>query len=228
MTSSSASPKAPSRAWAWVKEIAILIVSALVLSVLIKAFLFQSFWIPSESMETTLDVGDRILVTQWRPGPLDVRRGDIVVFEDPGTWIGGAPVEEAGGVEGAVKDALTFVGLLPEDTGNHLVKRVVGLPGETIECCDDLGRVTVDGVPLDEPYLDAGILPSDREFSTTVPLGYVWVMGDNRPASADSRYHMGDPGGGSIPIDAIVGTSFAIAWPLEHATVFTNPFSGDL
>ena len=214
---------AGSRVLGWLRELAIVAVIALVLSFLIKMFVFQSFWIPSGSMESTLAVGDRILVSVWRPGPLDVRHGDIVVFSDPGGWLdSGAAEEESTPVW---REALTFVGLLPQDEGTHLVKRVIGLPGDEVKCCDNNGQVTVNGFPLDEPYLGPGIEPSRREFTTVVPEGHVWVMGDNRPASGDSRSHRGNPGGGSIPIDSIVGTAFAVAWPLSNATTLSNPFT---
>ncbi|WP_062134893.1 signal peptidase I [Demequina aestuarii] len=199
-------------------------VSALVLSLVLKTFFFQSFWIPSGSMEPTLQLNDRILVTKWRPGVLDLRRGDIVVFKDPGGWLDPVDDSDDTPLESAGKTILTFTGLLPEDAGEHLVKRVVGLPGETIECCDDDGRLLVDGEPLDEDYLVEGIAPSDTEFSTTVPANYVWMMGDNRPHSADSRAHQGNPGGGSVPISSIVGTAFVTVWPLQQWQTLGNPY----
>lgn len=210
--------------WGFVKELLIIVVSALALSLLLKTFFFQSFWIPSGSMEPTLHVNDRILVTKWRPEPLDLRRGDIVVFRDPGTWLGPVDTSDDTAIESLGKSVLTFTGLLPEDAGEHLVKRVVGLPGETVECCDAEGRITVDGEPLDETYLPAEVDPSLTDFSTTVPDGYVWVMGDNRPFSADSRAHQGDPGGGSVSIGSIVGTAFATVWPLDHFHGIGNPY----
>ncbi len=175
-------------------------------------------------METTLQLNDRILVTKWRPGPLDLRRGDIVVFKDPGGWLAPVDTSDDTALESAGKTVLTFTGLLPEDAGEHLVKRVVGLPGETVECCDAEGRITIDGEPLDETYLDPGVEPSLTEFSTTVPDGYLWVMGDNRANSADSRSHMGNPGGGSVPIDSVVGTAFATVWPFDHFHGIGNPY----
>nr|WP_274519736.1 signal peptidase I [Demequina aestuarii] len=201
-----------------------MVVSALVLSLVLKTFFFQSFWIPSGSMEPTLQLNDRILVTKWRPGVLDLRRGDIVVFKDPGGWLDPVDDSDDTPLESAGKTILTFTGLLPEDAGEHLVKRVVGLPGETIECCDDDGRLLVDGEPLDEDYLVEGIAPSDTEFSTTVPANYVWMMGDNRPHSADSRAHQGNPGGGSVPISSIVGTAFVTVWPLQQWQTLGNPY----
>jgi len=206
----------------WLRETAIIIASALVLSILIKTFLVQSFFIPTGSMESTLEVSDRVLVSKLAPGPLDVHRGDIVVFKDPGGWLGPAP-EGPGGWRGAVSDALTFVGLLPQDAGEHLIKRVIGLPGDTVECCDGQGRLIVNGVPIDEPYINAGSQPSEMEFSVVVPEGSLWVMGDNRQNSRDSRYHQGDPGGGAIPLENVVGVAFLTLWPLDRATVLRNP-----
>lgn len=208
---------------AWLRETAIIVVSALVLSMLIKTFLVQSFYIPTGSMAQTLEVGDRVLVSKLAPGPLDVHRGDIVVFKDPGGWLVPDADPGPGGVQGAAIDALTFVGLLPQDSGEHLIKRVVGLPGDTVECCDGQGRVTVNGVPLDEPYLHPGAAPSEIEFSVVVPEDSLWVMGDNRSNSQDSRYRRGDPGGGAIPMSNVVGVAFLTLWPLDRATVLRNP-----
>ncbi|MDE0573418.1 signal peptidase I [Demequina sp. B12] len=211
--------------WGYVREFLVIVLCALALSLLIKTFFFQSFWIPSASMDPTLQENDRILVTKWRPDPLDLRRGDIVVFKDPGGWL---PAPDNGADDTALeafgKDVLTFTGLLPEDAGTHLVKRVVGLPGETVVCCDADGAITIDGEPLDETYLQDGVEPSLTTFEVTVPEGYLWVMGDNRPHSADSRSHMGQPGGGAVPIDSVVGTAFATVWPLSNFHGIGNPY----
>jgi len=207
----------------WLRETAIIVVSALVLSMLIKTFLVQSFYIPSGSMEDTLLVGDRVLVSKLAPGPLDVHRGDVVVFKDPGGWLQPTGDEEEAGLSRVVTDALTYVGLLPQDSGEHLIKRIIGLPGDTVECCDEQGRVSVNGVPLDEPYLAPGAEPSEMEFSVVVPEGHLWVMGDNRQNSQDSRYKQGDPGGGAIPMDNVVGVAFVTLWPADRWTVLRNP-----
>lgn len=175
-------------------------------------------------MEPTLQLDDRILVTKWRPGVLDLRRGDIVVFKDPGTWLPDTDNSAEGPLERAGKAVLTFTGLLPEDAGEHLVKRIVGLPGETIECCDEQGRILINGEPLDEPYLPEGMAASSFEFESTVPEGYVFMLGDNRSNSADSRAHQGDPGGGSIAISSIVGTAFVTVWPFENFHTLGNPY----
>lgn len=207
---------------AWLKETAIIVVSALVLSLVIKTFLVQAFFIPSGSMEQTLLVGDRVLVTKLAPGPLDVHRGDVVVFKDPGGWL---PAQEPGpsGWRATVTSVLTYVGLLPQDSGEHLIKRVIGLPGDTVECCDEEGRVLVNGVPVDEPYLAAGASPSEIEFSVVVPDDRLWVMGDNRQNSQDSRYNQGSPGGGSIPTENVVGVAFVTVWPVDRWGALRNP-----
>ncbi len=205
------------------REAAIIVASALVLSLLIKTFLMQAFFIPSSSMEETLLVGDRVMVSKLAPGPLDVHRGDIVVFKDPGGWLPPQVHDEEPAWREAATAVLTFVGLLPQDSGEHLIKRVIGLPGDTVECCDDDGRVTVNDVPLDEPYLAPGAVPSEMTFSTTVPEGHVWVMGDNRQDSQDSRYKQGDPGGGGVPLENVVGVAQLTVWPVDRWQVLRNP-----
>ena len=197
--------------------------SALVLSFLIKTFFFQSFWIPSGSMEPTLTNGDRILVTKWRPDPLPLRRGDVIVFRDPGNWLPAA-TGTSSGLTTVGKDVLTFTGLLPEDAGEHLVKRLIGLPGDHVECDDPDGPVMVNGAALSEPYIEAGSHACGIKFSVDVPEGYLWVMGDNRDNSADSRAHMGQPGGGTIPRANVVGSTFAVVWPFDHFAGVGNPF----
>ena len=172
-------------------EVLVVLSMALLLSLLIKTFLVQAFFIPSTSMENTLLVGDRVLVSKLTPGVFQLHRGDVVVFKDPGGWLTSeesAPAEQAGGVGGTLRNALSFVGLLPQDAGEHLIKRVIGMGGDHVQCCDAQGRVQVNGVAVDEtPYLVPGAAPSDKQFDVTVPYGYLWVMGDNgrsRPTPA--------------------------------------------
>ncbi|QGH69905.1 signal peptidase I [Pseudactinotalea sp. HY158] len=195
----------------FLREAAIVVVAALVISLVIKTFFAQAFYIPSESMEDTLKVDDRLIVNKLRPGPLDIQRGDVVVFVDPGGWL--RPHYEEPTV---VQQVLTWVGLLPADAGEHLIKRVIGLPGDEVACCDDQGRVTVNGAPLDEPYIKPGAVPSEKTFDETVPAEHLWVMGDNRPRSQDSRYSQGAVGGGFVPIDNVVGTAWVRVWPLDR------------
>jgi len=210
-------------AGSWLRETVIILVGALILSFLIKTFLVQAFFIPSASMEDTLIKGDRVLVTKLAPGPFDLHRGDIVVFKDPGGWLPATPVVEQSALGKFFTTALTDIGLLPQDSGEHLIKRIIGLPGDHVTCCDAAGRVTVNGVGIDEPQLKPGSLPSETPFDVTVPPASLWVMGDNRQNSRDSRGHLGDPGGGSIPEDNVVGVAFARVWPADRMALLRNP-----
>jgi signal peptidase I len=215
--------RARGRTWGAVRETAVILVSALVLSLLIKTFLAQAFYIPSASMHDTLIEGDRVLVSKLTPGPFTLERGDIVVFKDPGGWLSVPLAEPQGAFEQAVNRALTFVGLQPQDAGEHLIKRVIGLPGDHVTCCDASGRLAVNGVAIDEPYLRPGSVPSEFPFDVVVAPDSLWVMGDNRQDSQDSRAHLGDPGGGMVPIDDVVGTAFVVLWPLERVTLLRDP-----
>ncbi len=205
------------------RETGIIVVSAIVLSLVIKTFFAQAFYIPSGSMEITLLVGDRVMVTKLAPGPFAVHRGDIVVFKDPGGWLSTPAPAQQTGPQRAVTSVLTFIGLLPQDSGEHLIKRVIGVAGDRVECCDEQGRLLVNGVAVDEPYVAQGSIPSEIDFSVVVPGGSVWVMGDNRQNSEDSRYHQGNPGGGSVPLVDVVGVAFVTVWPLDRTTVLRNP-----
>lgn len=203
---------------AWLKEIATIVVIALVLSFLIKTFLFRAFFIPSGSMEETLEIDDRIFVNQLVPQPFDLQRGDVVVFRDADGWLP-PQVEQS---VGFVKEALIFIGLAPDESQQHLVKRVIGLPGDHVICCDADGRITVNGEPLDEPYLFPGANPSDVPFDVIVPEDSVWVMGDHRNASADSRANRDKPGEGFVDIEDIEGKAAVIAWPLDRIGFLGN------
>ncbi|WP_240646089.1 signal peptidase I [Georgenia sp. SYP-B2076] len=216
------SEKAP-RKGGWFRESVTVMVSALVLSILIKTFLAQAFYIPSGSMENTLAVGDRVMVNKLAPGPFDLERGDIVVFVDPGGWLGELPPDTRPQWQQTMSQVLTFVGLLPQNAGHHLIKRIIGVGGDTVACCDDQGRLTVNGTSIDEPYLKAGTSPSDVAFTAEVPEDHVWLMGDNRSNSEDSRAHLGDPGGGMVPVSNIVGRAFVVLWPAERIKLLNNP-----
>lgn len=198
-------------------EFVVVVGMALAISLVVKTFLVQAFFIPSGSMENTLLEDDRVIVSKLTPGPFDLHRGDIVVFKDPGGWLP-PPVEpDTGPVRSAIRAVFTFVGLLPHDSGEHLIKRVVGLPGDTVACCDDDGRVTVNGVPLDETYLYPGNLPSTQTFSQPVPAGGLWVMGDHREISEDSRVN------GVVPLDSVIGKAFVLVWPPGRAGGLGRP-----
>jgi len=213
----------PATAWTWVRETAIILVSALVLSLVVKTFLVQAFFIPSQSMRDTLVENDRILVSKLTPGPFDIKRGDVVVFKDPGGWLTPEVQQPRSALAEAVNEGLTFIGLLPQDAGEHLVKRVIGLPGDHVASEGTGHPVTVNGVPIDEPYLATGSQPSEKAFDVVVPPNSLWVMGDNRQHSADSRYNQGRAGGGSVPIDNVVGVAFVTVWPVDRLTLLRNP-----
>ncbi|MFC6243000.1 signal peptidase I [Knoellia sp. 3-2P3] len=207
------------------KEFVIVIGMALVLSFVVKTWLLQAFYIPSGSMEDTLVLNDRVIVSKLTPGAFDLKRGDIVVFSDPGDWVDPLPKAEHGPAVTAIRQGLMFVGLLPNDAEDHLIKRVIGLPGDRVVCCDEGERLTVNGVPLVESYIKPGDAPSSTDFDITVPEGSVWVMGDHRSDSSDSRFH--DPAGngadGSVPQSLVVGRAVALVWPLDHLTWLSNP-----
>ncbi len=206
------------------QEMTLLLGIALVLAIVIKAFLMQAFYIPSGSMNDTLVLNDRILVqkvTYW--GGDEPERGDIVVFADPGGWLDSSEVRAA---TNPMTKTLELFGLYP--TGGHLVKRVIGVGGDEVKCCDDRGRITVNGVPLNEKsYLAKGEKPSMIDFDVKVQPGYMWVQGDNRSNSADSRVHLGDPGGGQIPVDDVVGKVFMVVWPWDNTKLIERPATFD-
>ena len=187
-------------------EMVLLVAVALALSVAVKTFLVQMFFVPSESMEPLFVRDDRILVQKVGYWTGEVQRGDVVVFEDRGGWLPVTPVLNP------LQRGLSTIGLYP--TGGHLVKRVVGTGGDRVRCCDPEGRMTVNGVPLEEQaHLAGGVRPSDRPFDVTVPEGRLWVMGDNRSNSEDSRFHRDLPGDGTIDADSVVGKVWVIVWP---------------
>ena len=209
---------------AGLREFVIVGAIAIALSFLVKTFLIQAFYIPSESMESTLVQNDRVIVSKFTPHLVDLHRGDIVVFVDPGGWLTAAAVTDHGTVLNALRSGLTFVGLLPDMAEGHLIKRVIGLPGDRVVCCDASSRLTVNGTALTETYVKPGEEPSAIAFDVTVPDGRVWVMGDNRGHSSDSRLHdpSGDGSDGAVPIDLIVGRAVVTVWPLPRITLLPN------
>ena len=215
-----AGERAGRQALAWGKELLTIVVIAVVLSFLIKTFLFRAFYIPSGSMENTLQIQDRIFVNLLVPEPVSIKRGDVVVFKDTLGWLADTPAQKDSG--NWLSDAATFIGLAPDNSQQHLVKRVIGMPGDKVMCCDAEGKLTVNGHALDEPYLYPGAAPSETGFTVTVPEGHLWVMGDHRNNSQDSRYHDAYNGTGFVPIDNVEGRAVVIAWPLPHWGILGN------
>src|SRR5215510_10239821 len=209
----------PNMSW-WV-ELPILLAFALVLALLIKSFVVQAFFIPSSSMENTLQIGDKVLVNKMIYDFRSIHRGDIVVFNGEGSW---DPVtSQATPPLERLWNAIS--GLFGTAPGVHdYIKRVIGVPGDHVACCDARGRVTVNGVPLNErSYLFPGDSPSMSTFSVTVPPGRLWVMGDHRSVSFDSRGHQQDPGNGTVPEDRVVGRAFVIVAPISRWKVLSIP-----
>lgn len=204
----------------FLRDIVIILLAALVISVLIKTFLIRSFYIPSPSMENTLLVNDRIIVNELAPDVMPLQHGDVVVFRDPGGWLPAAPEQPSNWFADGVDAVLTFIGLSAGDSNDHLIKRVIGLPGDEVACCDDFGRMTINGVAIEEPY---AVVPENgaaapEPFDVTVPDDRLWVLGDNRYRSGDSLFHYLDSGAqsGFVPVDDVVGRAFVISWPISR------------
>jgi signal peptidase I len=209
------------KARSWWVELPVLVVFALALALVIKTFVVQAFYIPSSSMENTLLIGDKVLVNKLVYDFRGIHRGDIVVFNGEGSW------DPASSSQPPPLQRLwnAITGLFGTAPGVHdYIKRVIGLPGDHVACCDVHGRVTVNGVPLSEKsYLYPGDAPSATPFRVIVPPGDLWVMGDHRSVSYDSRQHQGDPGGGAIPERKVVGRAFIIVWPVSRWRVLPIP-----
>jgi signal peptidase I len=231
-----ASPAAPagrrSRRWSPWRELPILIVVALAIALLIKTFVVQPFFIPSSSMEDTLLVGDKVLVNKLVYHFRGIHRGDIVVFDGDGSWNPAvAPARPSSDPLVRAYDATlsplfhSIAGLFgtPADQ-TDFVKRVIGLPGDHVVCCNAQGLVTVNGVPLHESsYLYPGAVPSQILFNIIVPPGRLWVMGDNRQVSDDSRMRQYDPGHGTVPENMVIGRAFVIVWPPSRWRILPIP-----
>ncbi|MYS82185.1 signal peptidase I [Streptomyces sp. SID5474] len=200
------------------KELPLLLLIAIVLALLIKTFLVQAFSIPSESMENTIKVGDRVLVNKFSPWfGAEPERGQVVVFHDPGNWLQEAPKQSDNAVVRGLQKGMSWVGLMPSADEKDLIKRVIGVGGDRVQCCDAQGRLMVNGKPLDESsYLKKGVAPSTKVFDVTVPKGRIWLMGDNRENSSDSRYHMDQPFNGTVDKDQVIGRAFTVVWPLNR------------
>jgi len=209
----------------FLRDLLVIFVVAVLVSFLIKTFLIRSFFIPSQSMEETLVKDDRIIVNQLVPEVTAISRGDVVVFKDPGGWLPARVETPQPPLVAAVDWFLAFVGLSAPDSNDHLVKRVIGLPGDHVVCCNALGQMSVNDVPLEEPYvaLPPGETKVSRDdFDIVVRDDSLWVMGDNRYNSKDSRYNTDTPLEGFVPIENVVGRAFVVSWPVSHWTWLDN------
>lgn len=200
------------------KELPILIVVALVVSLFIKSFLVQFFYIPSGSMENTLQVQDRVAVNKVPFISDNIKRGDIVVFRDPNNWLPENVENSSNSITAKAKSLLVTVGVLPNPAKQYLVKRVIGVAGDRVLCCTASGKLSINGTEVTEPYIYGGDAPSDMKFDVTVPEGKLWVMGDHRGASADSRYHQEDVNGGFVPLESVSGRVVSVIWPFKNLT----------
>jgi signal peptidase I len=200
----------------FVIDLVVIVGTALVLSLLIKSFLVRSFFVPSGSMLETLQIDDRIIVNELVPDLIAVERGDVVVFKDPGGWLGPVSTPSDNPVVIVSDWFLSAFGITAPDSSQHLVKRVIGVGGDHIVCCDADGRLTINGKAITEPYLPKDVKPSTIDFDVVVPEGSIWVMGDNRDNSADSRFHLDLPSKGFVSKEFIVGRAFLITWPFSH------------
>jgi signal peptidase I len=207
-----------------VRDLLIIFVLALLISVGLKAYVVRSFYIPSASMNPTLVRNDRVLVNLLVPDVVSLQHGDVVVFQDPDNWLNTSVVESPSADEGVIE---TVLGALPfgPDNNDHLIKRVIGLPGDTVKCCDTDGQLMVNGIPIDEPYIAirrGETKATPDEFDVTVPAGNIWVMGDNRYNSGDSAFHRNEESGGFVPLADVDGRAFVINWPFNRIGILGN------
>ena len=200
------------------KELPVLVVVALVVSLFIKSFLVQFFFIPTGSMENTLQIKDRVAVNKVPFISNNIKRGDVVVFRDPNNWLPEIVDYSTNKYVAKAKSALVTVGVLPNPAKQYLVKRVIGVGGDRVVCCTKDGNLSINGVEVIEPYIFAGNKPSEMNFDVTVPKGKLWVMGDHRGASADSRYHQEDINKGFVPVSKVSGRVVGVIWPFKNIT----------
>ena len=204
----------------FLRDVIIIVLVAILVSFLVKTFLVRSFYIPSGSMESTLLVNDRILVDEITPRFGGYERGDIVVLRDPGGWLPVRTDPPRSPIVEAVDWTLSLVGLSAPDSDDHLVKRNIGTAGDHVVCCNTIGQITVNDFPIDESdYLklpSADSPASADDFDVVVPEDRLWVLGDNRYSSKDSRYNQEQPGKGFVPVENVVGRAFLITWPFNR------------
>jgi signal peptidase I len=204
------------------KEFPILVVVALIVSLLIKTFLVQFFYIPSGSMENTLQIKDRVAVNKIPLISRSIHRGDIVVFRDPANWLSEPFTSESPFIVEKLREGLVALGILPNPAKQYLVKRVVGIGGDRVVCCSKSKKLTINGKESIEPYIFEGNDPSDMNFDVTIPAGKIWVMGDHRGASADSRYHQDDINKGMVPLNRVTGRVVAVIWPFKNLKIISG------
>lgn len=194
------------------RELITVVGTALILSVLVRTFLIQAFYVPSASMENTLQENDRIIVSKVSTQFTGVNRGNVIVFHDPGSWLGeGFPNP----YDTPVGRVLQAIGIVPANSGNDLVKRVIGVANDTVKCCDTQGQIMVNGVGIKEPYVKEGSVTDQVTFEVLIPEGNVFVMGDNRGNSEDSRFHL-DKNNGMVSLEEIIGRVAIRIWPLDR------------
>lgn len=206
----------------FLRELPVIIIAALVVSIIVKTFLVHFFYIPSGSMENTLRVGDRIAVNKFGALFTDIKRGEVVVFGDPDNWLGNSSQSEDSGIGAVIKTGLITVGVLPDPAKQYLIKRVIGVGGDKVVCCDKAGKLQVNGASITEPYIFAGDKPSDMQFNVEIPKGFIWVMGDHRGASADSRFHPDSANNGMVPLSKVVGRAVFVVWPLTDIALISK------
>lgn len=223
-TKGSTSSRAAGRRRAWWRELPFLVLLTLVIAALIRTFLVQPFYIPSGSMEDTLRRGDRVLVDKvsYRFG--EIQRGDVVVFNGVDSFTPEVPEQPQGNpLQRGLRAVGAAVGVAPPGE-QDFIKRVIGISGDRVRCCNSEGRVIVNDVPVEEQsYLYPREAPSETTFDIRVPEGRLWVMGDHRSRSADSRSHLGDPGGGTVPEDKVIGRAISVVWPLSRLSGIGRP-----
>lgn len=214
-------PRGARRALRITAEIVGVVVVALALSLLVRLFVAQAYYVPTGAMVDTLRPGERILASHITTRLSGVARGEIVVFTAPDGWRAEPPPTPGGFWQG-VRDGLAFLGLAPGDGGDELVMRAVAVGGDRIACCSEEGRILLNGVPLIEPYLRPGVPTDQVEFDVVVPAGRVFLMGDDRAASWDSRYHLAEASG-TVSVDDVLGRAVLILWPAGRIQPLTIP-----
>jgi signal peptidase I len=212
----------PKQRGSFLRELPVLIVIALALALIIKTYAFQAYFIPSGSMQNTLEIGDKVLVNKIVYHLRPIHRGDVVVFNGQGSWDQGPAPKTPNPFDRLYRAIIGLFGAAPGQT--DYIKRVIGIPGDHVRCCTPQGQVTVNGIALSEKsYLYPGNVPSQTPFSIIVPPDRLWVMGDHRAVSDDSRDHIGYPGGGTIPEKMVVGRAFWIVWPPSRWRILNIP-----